>query len=437
MWCVRRRRRRLCLSQGQRHLQQALAGRRILLISPPNSYRIAPFLEAAARLGLEPWVASAGEHSLVPALAQGLHVDLGDPAAALGSLRRAVRRWPVDGVVGTDDATVALAARLAQSLGLVHNPPHAARFSRRKDLARVCLAEAGVPVPAARPVDLEAPWAPQLRGLPFPCVVKPLSLSGSRGVIRADDLTALRAALARVGQIVGAEKELEPEARRYVLVEAFVPGPEVALEGMLHGGELEVLALFDKPDPLDGPYFEETYYVTPSRHPARLQKRITARVRDACAAYDLREGPVHAEVRLYEDEAWIMEVAARTIGGQCARLLRFGTGYGVEELVLAQAVGHPLSVQLPGEAAGVLMIPIPRAGMLRRVEGVLDARRVPFTEDLEISVREGYELVPLPEGASYLGFIFARAPTPEQVERALREAHSTLNIVTAPVLPVR
>ena len=205
---------------------------------------------------------------------------------------------------------------------------------------------------------------------------------------------------------------------------------------MLHHGELRVLALFDKPDPLEGPFFEETYYITPSRLDAGTQALIRQRVAQACAAYGLVTGPVHAELRLHDGEAWILEVAARTIGGQCARLLRFGTGHGLEEQVIAEALGQALTPNADNGAAGVLMIPIPRAGILRRVEGLLAAQRMPYIEDIEISVREAYELVPLPEGASYLGFIFARAPTPELAEQALREAHACLNIVVAPVWKV-
>ncbi len=205
------------------------------------------------------------------------------------------------------------------------------------------------------------------------------------------------------------------------------------MEGLLTRGRLEILAIFDKPDPLDGPYFEETYYVTPSRLEATVQAAIQQQVQNACRAYGLREGPIHAECRVNEEGAWILEVAARTIGGLCGQLLRFGTGYSLEELVLAHAMARPLSKDLNREGAGVLMIPVPQAGILRRVEGVMAAQRVPYVEEVVIQVREGYELVPWPEGSSYLGFIFARAPTPEQAERALREAHSCLNIVVAPL----
>ncbi len=407
---------------------------RLLLITPPSSYRLAPYIAAAQRQGIDLLVASEGEHSLISEVAEGLHLRFRDPPSALARIRKAAQTHPFTGVLGTDDATVELAAQAAQALGLSYNAPEAALLTRRKDLARAQLKQAGLPVPAHRRVDLSRPLQPQIGGLVYPCVVKPLSLSGSRGVIRVDNASQLRAACERIRPLL---RELyDSEARSYVLVEAFIPGPEVALEGMLDQGRLEVLAIFDKPDPLDGPFFEETYYITPSRLEVSLQARIARRVAEACRAYGLSQGPVHAELRVGDAEAWILEVAARTIGGQCARLLPFGTGHGLEDLVLAQAIGRPLAPERPQGAAGVLMIPIPRAGILRRVEGVLAAQRIPFIRDLEISIREGYELVPLPEGASYLGFIFSEAPTPEAAEQALRDAHACLNIVTAPGMKI-
>jgi hypothetical protein len=203
---------------------------------------------------------------------------------------------------------------------------------------------------------------------------------------------------------------------------------------MLNHGELRILTIFDKPDPMEGPYFEETYYISPSRLSQDTQSLIAQRVSEACAAYGLTNGPVHAELRLHQDEAWILEIAARTIGGQCAQLLRYGTGYSLEELVIRQATGIPIQVIHDADAAGVLMIPIPDAGILRRVEGLTNARRVPYVTEVEISVREGYELIPLPEGAAYLGFIFAKGPDPDSVEKALRDAHACLKFITAPVL---
>ncbi len=408
----------------------------MLLVTPPNSYRIAAYLGAARALGIAPVVASPGRHSLIGELAAGVHIDLHDPAAGRLLLAAAARQ-PFDGVVATDDAAVQLASEVAATLGLPHNPPLAARLSRRKDLARACLQQAGVPVPAHRRIELDRPLAPQLEGLRYPVVVKPVSLSASRGVLRADDPAACRRACARIEAMLAREQDLPAAERRLLLIEAFVEGPELAVEALLHEGELELLAVFDKPDPLQGPCFEETYYVTPSRHDPRDLALAVGTVARACRAYGLREGPVHAELRLARGQAWVMEVASRTIGGECARLLRFGAGADLETLVLQRALGRPVEVQPPEDAAGVLMLPIPGAGVLRRVEGVLAARRVPYIEELILSVREGYELVPLPEGGSYLGFLFARAPTPAQAEAALREAHDKLKVVIAPLFSIQ
>jgi biotin carboxylase len=268
----------------------------------------------------------------------------------------------------------------------------------------------------------------------YPCVVKPLMLSASRGVIRADD----------EGQFVGAVRRLEailrtPDAAalgdiaRQVLVEAFIPGREVALEGLLVRGELHVLALFDKPDPLDGPFFEETIYVTPSRLPAPVQAEIASCTARAARALGLQDGPVHAELRVNRRGPSVIEVAARSIGGLCSRTLRFGTGLSLEELILRHALGMGIpSLERERQAAGVMMIPIPRAGVLKEVRGQAEARSVPGIEEIAITAHAGEDLVPLPEGARYLGFIFARAESPERVEAALREAHRRLEFIVMP-----
>jgi hypothetical protein len=408
---------------------------RLLLIAPPNSYRTVAYLESAREQGVDVLVASAGKFSLVGEIAAGLHVDLSAPDA-LDILLEAARDRPFNGVVATDDTTVELGSRVAQALDLPHNEPQAARISRYKDLSRQALADAGVPVPDFHVINLPADVAGQCAGIRFPCVVKPLSLSASRGVIRVDNREALLSACARIHDIIISEGISDDYIRTHVLVEGYVGGPEVALEGLLHQGELKVLAIFDKPEPLEGPFFEETYYITPSRHDAALQQQIIQAVKAACAGMGLREGAVHAEVRLAETGCVIIEVASRTIGGECARLLTFGTGHSLEDLVIAHAVGRPLAIESATGAAGVLMIPIREAGILRRIEGITAARAVPHIEDILISIRDGYELVPLPEGSSYLGFMFARAPTPEQVETALRSAHSKLQIVIAPVIRI-
>lgn len=408
---------------------------RLLLIAPPGSYRTAAYLQTARDLGVDVLVASEGRHSLVGEIAAGLHVDLHRPEA-LQVLLQANQARPFSGVVATDDASVELASRIAAALQLPHNPPHAAKLSRRKDLSRQALQQAGVPVPAFRIVDLDAPLAAQLQSIEFPCVIKPLAMSASRGVIRADNPAAAEEACLRVQALLGEAAGKDPFADSHVLVEQFVAGPEVALEGLLQQGRLKVLAIFDKPDPLDGPYFEETYYITPSRHSSTAQQRLVACVQAACAAHGLLEGPVHAEARLPADGCVIMEVAARTIGGECARLLDFGTGHSLEALVISHAIARPLQFDHQAGGAGVLMLPITTAGILRRIEGITAARAVPWIEDILISRRDGYELVPLPEGNSYLGFMFARAPTAAEAETALRTAHACLKVVTAPLLRI-
>ncbi len=405
---------------------------RLLLVAPETSYRIAPYLDAALDMGLEVWLAAHGPAMPYhPRLSQGIHIDLADLDTAFETILAALGKSNIDGVVATDDSTVELAARVAAALDLPHNPVSAAACSRRKDFARACLQQADLPVPAHRRLDLRHPLIPQLADQHYPCVVKPLAFSGSRGVIRANSEDELLAACARVQAILA--DAVNAEERESLLVEDYIPGDEIAVEAILRHGELTILTVFDKPDPLEGPYFEETYYITPTRLQPHLQARIAERIAQACDAYGLTEGPIHAELRLHEGEAWILEVASRTIGGQCARLLRYGTGHTLEALVIAQATGRVLTLESQGQAGGVLMIPIPKAGILRRVEGAISAMQVPYIEDLEISLREGYRLVPLPEGNRYLGFIFARAPTPEQAEDALRTAHACLNVVVAPL----
>ncbi len=412
-------------------MRNRAARARVLLIAPHSSYRIAPYLDAAHNLGADVLLASQGEHTIAARGVEGISLDLQHPEAAVARLLAAARERPLDAVLGTDDATTELAARVAEALGLPHNSPEAARFARRKDLARARLAQAGAAVPRHWLIDLRRPLAGQLEPIEYPCVAKPVAMSASRGVIRANNRDELLRACARIERIL--EGEAPGEEGQHLLVERFIPGFEVAVEGLLSAGELEILAIFDKPDPLDGPFFEETYYITPTRLDGATRETLCRRIREACRAYGLTHGPIHAECRINDEGAWVLEVASRTIGGLCGRLLRFGTGYGLEELVLAHALGEPLEPRREDGAAGVLMIPIPQAGILRRVEGLMAAERVPYVEEVRIEVREGYEIVPLPEGASYLGFIFARAPDAKAAERALRTAHAHLRIVVAPL----
>ncbi|MGB5277080.1 MAG: ATP-grasp domain-containing protein [Gammaproteobacteria bacterium] len=405
--------------------------RRLLLISQPNSYRIAPYIGAAQQMGVRVLIASRGEHSLTTEVNQGLNIDLDDHASALSAILHAARLDPFAGIIGSDDSTVELAALAANRLGLPHNPPEAARLTRRKDLARAHLMRSGCPVPRHCLIDIKRPLDRQMAGLPWPCVIKPVNMSASRGVIRANNEDEFRTACERVGNIIAESRDAFE--RSHVLVEDYIDGIEIAYEGYLHQGELHTLAVFDKPDALVGPFFEETIYVTPSQLDVASLNRVKQRVQQACTAFGLRTGPVHAELRLNASDAWILEVASRTIGGDCARMLDSGTNKSLEQLTVSLAIGQPMKPTPIEQSRGVMMIPIRRAGLLRRVEGILAAQKVPHIEKIDITISEGHELIPLPEGNQYLGFIFAQAETSDEATEALRTAHAKLNFVTVPI----
>jgi biotin carboxylase len=406
----------------------------LLLVAQPGSYRIAPYLFAARRMGIDTLIASRGEHSLITEVSQGLHIDPDDSETALRDILRQAELTPFDGILGSDDSTVELAALAAQALGLPHNPPDAARLSRRKDLARAQLALADVPVPIHSLVDLQKPLERQAQAMPWPCVIKPLNLSGSRGVIRVNNLDEFITACERVRPILA--EQTDPFLQSNLLVERYIDGVEVAYEGFLHEGKLTTLTLFDKPDPLTGPFFEETIYVTPSQLDTEVQLRIEHNVARACKAYGLTTGPVHAELRVDQHDAWILEVASRTIGGDCARILDQGSDFNLEELVISLAVGKPLANRPSQKARGVMMLPIREGGILRRVEGIEAARKVKNIDRVDVIIRDGYELVPLPEGNQYPGYLFASADKVENVIHALQEACDKLNFVVAPLLRI-
>ncbi|HSM92909.1 MAG TPA: ATP-grasp domain-containing protein [Anaeromyxobacteraceae bacterium] len=415
----------------------------LLLLVPSTSYRLEDFRAAAARLGVPLLVGSDRCHCVEERfgdLPDDVALDYRNPEEAAEKIARLARARPLAGIVPASDGAAVIAALAARRLGLPSNPPEAARRAADKHASRLALAAAGVPVPSFRLHGLDEDPGEAARDATWPCVLKPLVLSGSRGVIRADDPSEFVEAWRRIERILrGARRERRPVAGgagRQLLVEGFVPGAEVAVEGLLRAGELELLALFDKPDPLDGPYFEETLYVTPSRHPAALQQAIQRVTADACRALGLVEGPIHAELRLPPGGPVILEVAARSIGGLCSRTLRFGAGLSLEEVLVAHAVGLPVErLRRDARAAGVMMIPIPRGGILHGVEGLGAARAVPGVEDVVITAPAGRELLPLPDGDSYLGFLFARGERPEQVERALREAHARLRVDIRAPLP--
>jgi biotin carboxylase len=382
-------------------------------VLPSATYRAPDFLDAAGRLGAEVVVGSEHRQALSESMGdRAVTLTLGQPERAAAQIEELHARAPLDAIVAVDDGGTRAAALAGQRLGLRANPPEAVARARDKRAMRAALAEAGVAQPA---------FGDDPTQVGFPCVLKPLTRSGSQGVIRADNAEEAAEAAVRIRAILG-----DPEAE--LLVERFVPGEEVAVEGLLSDGELEVLAVFDKPDPLDGPYFEETIYVTPSRKPPAVLAEVHAATARAAAALGLREGPVHAEMRV-GSEVTVLELAARSIGGLCSRSLRFGLGVSLEEVILRHALGLPPEhLRREERASGVMMLPIPRAGTLNEVRGQDEARAVEGIAGLEISIARGKPVVPLPEGDRYLGFMFAKAGTPEQVEAALRQAHAKLDV---------
>lgn len=338
-------------------------------------------------------------------------------------------RHPVHAVVGMDDDTAVLAATIAPALGLPANPVAATEAARDKHRQRELFAAAGIPIPAFTCHRISDDPEQIAGRVPYPCVLKPLRLAASRGVIRADTPEEFVSARARLAAILAQPDAAAcGEPARHYLVEAFIPGVEVAVEGLVEKGRLHVLALFDKPDPLDGPYFEETIYVTPSRLSADVRAAIEDCAARAVRALGIERGPVHAEVRWNQKGAWLIEIAARPIGGRCSAVLRFGEGYmSLEELLLRRALDLPVaSLEREPSASGVMMIPVPGAGTLKSIRGRDVAAAVPGVVEVVITAHQGERLVPWPEGARYPGFIFARGANAAAVERSLREAHRQL-----------
>jgi len=400
--------------------------KKVLLVASTTGYQVHSFAEAAAKLGVDLVLATDRCHVL--------ENPWGDDAVALrfddpdGNLDSLAARGPFDGILAVGDQPAIAAARIGEHLGLRFSPMDAVVAAKNKFLARGRFRAAGLPVPH---FELVTDSAAAARSAPYPCVLKPVALSASRGVIRVNDPGEFDAAFARILRI------LEREADASIQLESFIPGREFALEGVLTHGRLQPLALFDKPDPLDGPFFEETIYVTPSREPSGGQAAIVETAQRAASALGLIDGPVHAEMRVNGAGVWMLEIAARPIGGLCSRVLRFSGGATLEQVLVEHALGRDASgLRLAAGAHGVMMIPIPAAGIYAGVEGIEEAREAGGIEDIVITAKIGQTMLPLPEGASYLGFIFAHAASPVRVEAALREAHARLRFQLTPSLAV-
>jgi GNAT superfamily N-acetyltransferase len=405
--------------------------RRALLIAPDRSYRTGAFVLAAQKLGIELVVASFGEACLA-SRSGGLALNRESQAEALDTISRAVAENPFAAILASDDETVGLAGIAAERNGLPGNSADAIKALTSKiHFRRFCQFNdtqgPGFVALDSKNLDRGAP-----PGVHYPCVAKPAMLSASRGVIRCDNPEELSRALKRIHSLLYSEGKLGEDV---VLVEDYIDGLEYAVDGLLKRGRLQVLAIFEKPDPMAGPFFEETIYLTPPRLSHKVAGQVIAALENLCRKLGICEGALHAELRINSSGVWFLEIAGRTVGGRCGRILEFQTGRSLEELVLANATRLPAAVGESTGSSGVMMIPVTQGGVLRRVEGISAARRVPDIVDVEIDVREGQILVPWPEGCAYPGFIFARAGTVADVERALRAAHRCLNFVLAPHLP--
>ena len=408
---------------------------RLLLLIPTTSYRVADFLNAAHRLGVDVAVGS-NQQQVLEAFADGRTVTINfqDLEKGVREICAYARDYPLSAILGVDEETTVLASKASKALGLAHNAPEAVEATANKFRFRTVLANSGLLTPPFSLLSVDADPERAAREAAYPCVLKPLMLSASRGVIRADNPDEFITAFHRITRILKQPDVVTMgDAAKHILVEGYIAGREVALEGLLDGGRLTVLALFDKPDPLDGPFFEETIYVTPSGLPESWQSRVMDATVQAVAALGLRDGPIHAELRLNDQGPWVIEVGARSIGGLCARALRFGTGISLEELILSHVLGLPIETMArEDKAAGVMMIPIPQAGVLESVGGLKAAQGVAGIDDVTITIPVGQEVVPLPEGNKYLGFIFARGDSPKAVEEALRDSHHCLRFQINP-----
>lgn len=422
------------------------------MLAATTGYQTRAFGESADRLGVELVFATDRCDVLDdPWRDAALPIRFHTHAESVDAILAAAATRPIDAVLAVGDPPTVIAARVSEALGLAGHPPAAAEAARHKLSTRQCLRAASLPTPMFAQFPLTADPDAIARAVGFPAVVKPLTLSGSRGVMRVDDEAGLARAIARLRALLASAdiREEQSPAHDLMLVERFIPGQEFAVEGLMNHGELDVLAIFDKPDPLDGPFFEETIYLTPSAAPLDTQRAIVDTIGRAAAALGLRHGPVHAECRVNQTGVYVLEVAARPIGGLCARALRFvprssdtssedaSSTIPLEELLLRHALGESSSgYRRERWAAGVMMIPIPRRGVLRAVSGIDDARNVPGIDEIRITAKPDQLLMPLPEGASYLGFIFARSAEAVDVERALRAAHERLVFSIAPEVRV-
>jgi biotin carboxylase len=414
---------------------------RLLILASKLGYQARSFADAAKAVGADVEFATDRCHKIDDPWADGaIAVRFDDPEEAARRIVQQSLVRPVDGVIALGDRATSTAAYVARALGIAYNSPQAVENCRSKLRQREILRDAGLPVPGFFSFKLDKRAEKILPRVQFPCVLKPLRRAASQGVIRANTPEEFQAAVERIKRLLESPEiqvEREPDTDR-LLVERYISGAEVSVEGLVTRGKLRILAIFDKPDPLEGPYFEETIYVAPSRLPDKEYDSIIDCAEKTVAALGLTHGPLHAEFRINKEGPWVLEAAARPIGGLCARAVRFGSQrMPLEELLVRHALSMPgTDVDREDDASGVMMIPVPKSGVLEKVEGEDQARSTPGIEDVKITARLRDFMAAWPEGSSYLGFIFARGKSPEEVEAALRQAHQQLKFEVTERLPV-
>jgi biotin carboxylase len=415
--------------------------KRLLILASKLGYQTRGFADAADKLGVDVRFGTDRCHQLDDPWRDGaLPLHFEKPQDAADEIVRAMHDNPLDAILALGDRPTPTAAYACEKLGISGNPPKAVEICRNKLRQREVLSEAGVRVPQFFSFALMDDLTEVLPRVKFPCVVKPLSLAASQGVIRTNNLEEFKRAVDRIQMLLTSPEVqvLREPALDRLLVETYIPGREVAIEGLITEGRVRVLAMFDKPDPLEGPYFEESIYVTPSLLPAESQAALEDCASKTVRALGLTTGPLHAEFRVNEAGPWVLEAAPRPIGGLCSNALRFGLErITLEELLLR----HALSLggdELPREeaASGVMMIPVPRSGIFEGVDGLEEAEKVRGIEEIRITARLRDYVAAWPEGSSYLGFIFARVESPAEAEAALRAAHARLQFKFSPRLPV-
>ena len=415
---------------------------RLLILASKLGYQTRSFAGAAKALGAHVVFASDRCHQLEDPWADGaIAVRFDEPEDAARRIVKQSLVQPVDGLIALGDRPTSTAAYTARALGFAYNSPQSVENCRSKLRQREVLRDAGLPVPAFFSFRLDKRVEKILPRVQFPCVVKPLRLAASQGVIRANSPEEFQAAVARIKDLLESPEvkvTREPELDR-LLVERYIAGAEFAVEGLLTRGKLRILGVFDKPDPLEGPYFEESIYVTPSRLPDDAYDRLLDCAERTVQALGLTHGPVHAEFRINDEGPWVLEAAPRPIGGLCSRALRFGPQrIFLEELLVRHALGmQGTDLDREDGASGVMMIPVPRTGVLEKVEGEEQARATNGIEDLQVTARLHDLIAAWPEGSAYLGFLFARGKSPAEVEAALRLAHSQLKFEIVERLPVQ